>query len=64
MPKKPIHEHDLVQGVCRLCGWDGSDGAVQRHKPRTRRGEAQADRAKRAKRRRRGKARDEDPGET
>ncbi len=55
---KTHHDHDFVNHVCRLCGWDGSGLPEQKRRVHVRRDEAKADREKRARRRRAGKERE------
>ncbi len=61
---KANHDHDIVNGHCRLCGWDGSERVRQRPTSREGLTVARADRAKRARRRRRGKVKYKDRPET
>ena len=58
------HDHDIVGGLCHLCGWDGARGVRQRPLLRKEVAAARVDRAKRALRRRRGKAKYNDLPET
>jgi len=61
---KADHDHDFVDGLCRLCGWDGARGVRQRPPFRKEVAAAWVDQAKRALRRRRGKAKYKDLPET